>query len=167
MVNRDGSALTRLTEHPESDFSPTWSPDGKRVLFSSRRRGDADLFVLDLETSEITQLTRSKRDEYDPAWSPDGQWIAFAVQIERQSDVCVMPASGGEAVNLTESPYANDFQPTWTQDSQQLYFVSYTMAEGDHEIYVMQRDGSDVRQVSDDDQDDLAPCVRPSATARP
>ena len=159
LVRADGTGLERLTEHPENDFSPTWSPEG-RLLFVSRRHGDADLFALDLGTRELTQLTESERDEYDPAWSPDGQWIAFVTQVGNQSDIYVMGADGADPVNVTNSPYANDFQPTWTADSEELVFVSYTAARGTHDLYRMPRDESRVTPVTEDEMDNLAPSVR-------
>jgi Tol biopolymer transport system component len=159
LVNIDGTGLVRLTEHPENDFSPTWSPDG-RVLFVSRRHGDADLFVMDLDRRELAQLTKSELDEYDPAWSPDGRWIAFVTQMGNQSDIFVMRADGADPVNLTDSMYANDFQPTWTADSEELVFVSYTAARGTHDLFRMRRDGSGVIQLTDDEHDNLAPSVR-------
>ena len=76
-----------------------------------------------------------------------------------------MRADGGEAVNLTNSAYANDFQPAWTLDSSRLIFVSYTMADGDHDLYVIPRDGGEVTSLTADDYDNLAPSVRPASTS--
>jgi TolB protein len=160
IIGVDGSDLVRITDHPESDISPTWSPDGAKLLFVSRRLGDADLFVHDFVTGERTQVTTGELDEYDPAWSPDGEWIAFVTQIGTQSDVFVMRSDGSVPANLTNSAYANDFQPVWTADSEQLIFVSYTAAQGEHDLYVMQRDGSQVTAITDDEHDNIAPSLR-------
>ena len=161
VIDADGTNLTRVTTHPESDISPTWSPDGTKLLFVSRRQVDADLFILDLEgDAEPVQLTTGQRDEYDPAWSPDGEWIAFVTQMVDQSDVFVMRADGSGPVNLTNSEYANDFQPLWTADSKRLIFVSYTAAEGDHDLFVIERDGSQFTVLIDDDNDNIAPSLR-------
>jgi Tol biopolymer transport system component len=163
LVDADGSNLMRLTVHAENDFSPSWSPDGRRLVFASRRFQDADLFVVDTATGELTQLTTGTRNEFDPAWSPNGEWIAYVTQLGDQGDVFVMRADGSEATNLTNSPYANDFQPTWSPDSEWLTFVSYTTAEGDHDLWQMRRDGSELSVLFDDDYDNLAPNWRPSA----
>jgi TolB protein len=160
VVAADGNHLERLTAHSASDISPAWSPDGRQLLFVSRRMGDADLYTLNLATGALTQLTTSEYDEYDPAWSPDGEWIAFVTQIGTQSDLYVMPTDSFEAVNLTNSAYANDFQPVWTADSQEVIFVSYTAAEGDHDLHIVRRDGSERRVLLDTDMDDLAPSRR-------
>ncbi|MBN1936988.1 MAG: PD40 domain-containing protein [Anaerolineae bacterium] len=159
-INADGANLVRLTEHPESDFSPTWSPDGKHILFVSRRNGDADLFILDLDTRKLTQLTHSEMDEYDPAWSADGQWIAFTTLIGEQSDIFVMRVDGSAQTNLTNSRYANDFQPVWTQYSEELIFVSYTAADGNHNLLRVRRDGRELIRLTNDDYDNISPCWR-------
>jgi TolB protein len=159
-IGADGTGLTRVTDHPESDISPVWSPDGGALLFVSRRQGDADLFVKDLSTGEYKQLTTGQLDEFDPSWSPDGEWVAFVTQIGTQGDVFVMRVDGTQAVNLTNSAYANDFQPVWTADSEWVIFVSYTAAEGEHDLFKMRRDGSELSPVTDDDHDNLAPSLR-------
>jgi hypothetical protein len=163
----DGSNLTRLTEHAENDFGPSWAPDGRRLVFVSRRYADADLFVIDVETRALTQLTTGEWNEFEPAWSPDGAWIAFVTQIEDQGDIFVMRADGSEAVNVTQSPYANDFQPAWTPDSERLVYVTYTAAKGNHDLWSMQRDGSDAHALLEDARDDLAPNWRPASTISP
>jgi Tol biopolymer transport system component len=160
VIDADGTNLVRLTKHPENDISPAWSWDGSKLLFVSRRFGDADLFAYDMDTGALTQLTTGELDEYDPAWSPDGRWIAFVTQIGNQSDLFVMHADGSDPVNLTNSSYANDFQPWWTADSEQLIFVSYTAAQGEHDLYIMQRDGSHMTALADGDDDDIAPSMR-------
>jgi Tol biopolymer transport system component len=132
-------------------------------LFSSRRHADADLCVVDVTSKEVTQLTTSTWNEFDPAWSPNGRWIAYVTQHNDQGDVYVMRADGADPINLTQSPYANDFQPIWTPDSQWVIYVSYTAAEGDHELYRMRPDGSQVERLTDDAYDNLAPSWRPSA----
>jgi len=163
VVDVDGGNLERLTDHSESDFSPSWSPDGRQLVFASRRYVDADLFAIDVETGELTQLTQGELNEFDPAWSPDGKWIAYVTQIGDQGDVHVMRADGADPINLTNSPYANDFQPTWTPDGQWVVFVSYATAEGDHELYRMRPDGSEVTRLTNDEYDNLAPSWRPAA----
>ena len=160
MIHADGTSPIRVTEQIESDISPTWSPDGSKLLFVSRRRGDADLFTYEWGSRKLTRLTSSALDEYDPAWSPDGEWIAYVTRFEPQSDIFLMRSDGSGAVNLTDTLYVNELQPCWTPDSQRLIFTAYISAKGNYDLYVMQRDGSEVSLLLGPDSDDVAPSLR-------
>jgi Tol biopolymer transport system component len=79
-----------------------WSPDGKAVLYESRRTGTRDIWLLPMDGSAPRQLTNDVRDDYNPSWSPDGKWIAFSSNRGLQSDLWVMPAAGGPARRVTD-----------------------------------------------------------------
>ncbi len=75
----DGSNLTQITTDPARDSEPAWSPDGRKIAFSSHRagNGDADIWVIDAETRELWQITSDAADEIAATWSPDGARIAY------------------------------------------------------------------------------------------
>jgi TolB protein len=66
-MNADGSAVRRISQSGVSDFSPTWSPDGKWIAFTSTRNGSTDVFMMDLNGNNVTQLTKGGGDH--PSWS--------------------------------------------------------------------------------------------------
>jgi acylaminoacyl-peptidase len=83
LVDVASGGATRLTGGPAGDREPAWSPDGRRIAFSSNRRRDADLFgrqdihVVDVETRVVTPVTRGPKSVFGwPAWLPDGVTIA-------------------------------------------------------------------------------------------
>ncbi len=76
-VPSNGGEAIRLTAHPAYDYLPTWSPDGKRLAFSSDRYGNEDVFVLDFETRKVTQLTYFTNYDRVTGWTPDGQSVLF------------------------------------------------------------------------------------------
>ncbi|MEA3230356.1 MAG: hypothetical protein U9Q05_01190, partial [Thermodesulfobacteriota bacterium] len=59
------------------DIDPSWSPDGKKIVFSSNRTGNFDIWVLDLKADRLTQLTHHSGDDKSPVWSPNGKYIYF------------------------------------------------------------------------------------------
>jgi TolB protein len=95
---RGGCPARRLTNDRSFDGYPAWSPDGTRLLFSSDRAGNQDIYTLDaacLPTPErceatLRQLTNRRASERSQVWSPDGQQIAFVAAF----DLYVMNADG-------------------------------------------------------------------------
>jgi TolB protein len=66
-----------VTRHAAHDDSPPWSPDGKRIAFTSNRDGNYEIYVMNADGSEPRNLTRHPGQDNFAAWSPDGQRLAF------------------------------------------------------------------------------------------
>lgn len=80
-----------------------WSPDGRELLYQSRRTGHADLWIVPIDGGKPRQLTRDIRDDTSGVWSKDGKWIAFLSNRGRQTDVWVVPTAGGVEQRVTDS----------------------------------------------------------------
>jgi TolB protein len=86
----DGSGLRRLTYNPGVDIDPSWSPDGRWIVFASNRGSSAgknnyNLFIMQADGTNQCQLTHSEGSEWRPVWSPDGQWIAYISLLESKA----------------------------------------------------------------------------------
>lgn len=81
IVDINGERLRELTTGPWSDSSPVWSPDGKRIAFTSDRDGTTQIHVLWVDTREMAQITRVEQSPGGIAWSPDGKWITFTMRL--------------------------------------------------------------------------------------
>src|SRR5215475_128335 len=72
-----GGDARLLVSHPATESRPLFSPDGKRLAFTSTRTGNGDVYVLTLATGDVTRLTFDDANELVTGWSPDNKWIYF------------------------------------------------------------------------------------------
>lgn len=82
-------------------IDPVWSPDGKKVAFTSNQDGKWSIYVIDLNTNEVKQLTDSSASEIAPSWSPDGSRIVFSSDRSGEWEIYTMNADGTEVRQLT------------------------------------------------------------------
>lgn len=131
-------SMTRLTSGEWDDESPSISPDGTRVAFSSNQNGYWDIYILDLLSGDTQQLTDDAAYDGAPAWSPDGQWLAFEKYVEENLDLYIQPPDGSlDAIRVTFNSGV-DTAPAWKPDGQLLAFAS--SRNGDFDIYAVDID---------------------------
>jgi len=94
LMAADGSDVERVTNSPSTDSSPSWSPDGTKLAFTSDRGGNLDVYVMDVDGSNVVQLTDHPGTDSEPVWSPDGTRLAFASNRAGPAEVYLMDRSG-------------------------------------------------------------------------
>lgn len=152
VINANGSGKKQVTDHPDEDREPVWSPDGSRILFHCvDDERNYDLCVVNANGSGRKRLTDqpgSDTHSYSyggSSWSSDGSRIVFRSQRDGDPEVYVMNADGSKQQNLSRSPGA-DGAPVWTPDGQRILFVS--TRDGNSEIYTMNADGSGLANLT-------------------
>jgi len=117
------SASTRFITSTQPDLEPQFSPDGKKIAFSSARSGNPEIWICNSDTSDPIQLTAFDATLGSPRWSPDSQWIAFDGTKAGNYDIYVISANGGQPRRLTVGP-SNNSRPSWSKDGRWVYFGS-------------------------------------------
>jgi len=111
LVNIQDGSKANLTNSPKfDDRDIAWSPDGKRITFSSRRQVvDLQIYVMNADGNQVSKLTTGDSSNYFPSWSPDGKKIVFT----SGKDICIIDADGSNVVNLTHTPDTDDYLAIW------------------------------------------------------
>ncbi len=103
----------KITDTPDAwDSTPSFSADGRSILFESNRDGDFDLYRLDLATSRVVNLTNAGGTDLESNQSPDGSQIAFGSNRDGDFEIYVMNADGSGVRQVTIAP-GNDEVPNW------------------------------------------------------
>ncbi len=151
-----GGAMRTLVQGGDNgDIS--WSPDGKRILFTSDRGGTADIWVVDVAGGEPRQLENWPGREYGPAWNGDGSAIYFLSDRDtRLGDVWKVAPTGGEPSRVTKAGSLNGLM---TRRGRPELYASVIGATGKFEIVRVTADGKlvPVSQRSNAFPTDLSP----------
>jgi TolB protein len=134
------------------------SRDGRRILFSSDRSGNQDLWSMPIGGGEAIRLTNDPAPEWAPALSPNQREIAFYSNRTGDREIWVMPAEGGPARQLTSSK-GLDAGSGWSPDGREIAFRSERLGSSD--IWVMRADGTDQRVLAPDPAADYSPDFSP------
>src|ERR1700716_1991911 len=92
-----GGDARLLVSHPATESRPLFSPDGRRLAFTSTRSGNGDIYVLTLATGELTRLTFDDANELVTGWSADSRFVYFSTnshEISAMLDVYRVAAEG-------------------------------------------------------------------------
>jgi dipeptidyl aminopeptidase/acylaminoacyl peptidase len=133
--------LTQITSGDFDDSQPAWSPDGKKVAFTSNRSlpdpdatRDENIWVVAADNTDkgahLTQITTNPGTDSQPGWSPDGSSIAYVTMTDvhlfwyATQHLAVSPSTGGAPKILTASFDRSVRRPRYSADGKFIYFVA-------------------------------------------
>ena len=150
VIDSDGENFRRLTNYNDLTMTPSWSTDGTRIAFSSRKNtGLPRLYELDLETMTEKPLDAGRDGDHNtPIYSPNGRDVTFSItggsrsglfSYDWERQCCLTQLSGGRW---------DDISPTYSADGRWLAFNSNRLGSPIPQIYVMPATGGEADLVS-------------------
>lgn len=169
-ANPDGSDVKQLTNSPGYDAEATISNDGKKIVFTSIRRGDLDIYTMDSNGKHVKQLTHELGYDGGPFFSPDGKWIVYRAHhpkpgqettdyrdLLKQSlirptylELWLMKADGSGKRQITNLGAAS-FAPSFFPDGKRIIFssnVGSTGGFGNFDLYAVDLDGKNLERIT-------------------
>ena len=141
----DGSRVLQITDHPASDSSPAWSPNGQQIAFHTMRDGNLEVYVMDADGNNQRNVTRHPGSDGFPDWHPEGDRIVFdSDRGGNQVNIYVMDTDGVHVEQITQLDFAS--RPLWSPNGKQIAFEA-NIDKGRH-VYIINADGTKRWQVS-------------------
>lgn len=120
----DGERKKLVLNSSEPILSPTWSPDGKEIVYVSFEKTRPAIFRQILATGERERLTHFPGMNSSPAYSPDGKYLAMVLSKDGSPDIYVMNLKTRKLVKYAANNFAIDTEPAWMLDGKSLVFTS-------------------------------------------
>jgi TolB protein len=172
-VHTDGGGLAPLETDSSTtinDGMPSWSPDGKEVVFRRANGLKRNIYILDVRTGATRKLETGSDFDTFPTWSGSGDWIAFMSKRDNDYEIYRIRPDGSGLKRLTRSP-GNDAHPAFSPDGKWIAFATARQGFKDEavglllagtfqpygEIALMRADGSDVQILTDNSTEEGAP----------
>lgn len=183
MADLDGKIVKQLTNSKYYDAEATLSPDGNKMIYTSTKDGDIELYIMDLKTGSEIRITSTLGYDGGAWFSPDGKkliWRASRPKTEAEvkeykdllaenlvaptnMEVWVADADGSNARQVTSYGQAN-WAPTYMPDSKRIIFASnHEYKRGfPFNLYTINEDGTNLQKVSRDKGFDAFPMFSPN-----
>ena len=178
MAGLDGKIIKQLTDSPGYDAEGTLSPDGKKMVFTSVRDGDLELYIMDLQTLKVKRITNHLGYDGGAWFSPDGKkliwrasspktpeeikeykdFLALNLVAPTNMEIWVANADGSNARQVTSFGQAN-WAPAYMPDSKRVIFASNQEYKRGFpfNLYTINEDGSNLQKISRDKGFDAFP----------
>jgi Tol biopolymer transport system component/imidazolonepropionase-like amidohydrolase len=150
-----GGKATALTQGIAFDSHPRWSPDGKKILFSSDRSGAENIWWIDLEKKDTFQVTKERDQNFPSAtWTPDGDYIVYS-KGKMNVQLYLVHKDGGSGTQLISTPaFLKTIDPAVSADGRYVYFSrrfgpwSYNAALPQYQVGIYDRENSKVSTIT-------------------
>ncbi len=150
-----GVARTKLTFNSDRD--------GERMSGTVENRGVKEIYIADYDGENQRRVTTQRSLNITSTWSPDGRSIAYTSFRRGPPNIFISNIYQGTLEELTKGP-SQSVTPVWSPDGTRIAFSSTREGNGNFEIYVANRDGSNVKRITNHPAADITPTWAPSGT---
>lgn len=140
VCDADGQNLVQLTHDNAICLAPRWSPDARRIVYTSLHAFFPDLFIIDVARGVRKPLSTAPGLNAGGAISPDGRAVAMILSKDGNPELYVKSLGDGRLTRLTRTRHAAEASPAWAPDGRRLVYVSDSA--GAPQLYVCRRDGT-------------------------
>jgi TolB protein len=158
----DGKNLVRLTDADGYDAEASYSPDGKQIVFTSFRDGDANIYIMDADGKNARRITHDKGYDGGPFFSPDGKRIIYRSD-RKGNDLLQLYVNNTEGTAeraLTNNDFVN-WGPFWHPDSTHIVYSTSRHGHSNYEIYLRNVDTGAEERITYHDGFDGLPVFSP------
>ena len=146
IMDYDGANVQFLTDSSAIVLAPRFSPDGRRVLYTSYETGYPRIYVLDVGSVQRRVLESQEGTmSFAPRFAPNGQTIVYSLSQGGNTDIYAMNIDTGSAARLTDAP-SIETAPSFSPDGTQIVFESDR--SGSQQLYIMPAGGGEARRIS-------------------
>lgn len=145
LMDIDGENVTQLTRGGNLNLLPSWSPDGRAILFTSYRFENPDLFEISVGGGEPKPLSRRPGLNTGGRVSPDGGRIAVTLSQDGNSEVYLLDRGGNILKRLTNQ-WGIDTSPSWSPDGNRIAFVS--SRSGHPDLYMLEVESGATKRIT-------------------
>jgi TolB protein len=147
MSDADGGRSQVLLTSQEPIMSPSWSPDGTRIAYSSFESSRPRIYIQELSSGARRQMTDFPGINSSPVFSPDGTKLAMVLSKDGNPDIYVMDLRTNDLRRITNH-FAIDTEPSWTPDGKSLIFTSERGGNSRPQIYQVDLDTGWVERLT-------------------
>jgi TolB protein len=156
VMNLETGDVAQVTNTPEYDSAPSWSPDSQWLAFETYVNDNLEIAVVSVNerTQPTVSITQNPASDHSPVWAPDGRHVAFISTRGGDSDVWLanLDFTGEDRYqNLSNTPLASENHPLWNDDGSQLLWSSTSQTVGFSGLYIWDSNNPErtARWVSD------------------